>query len=571
MRASRPWAVLFVLVAGACGGEDSPVTVSLAPSLLFPRGLLDGVTKVTVAVYDASAGVDCDATTGKLTRPATPFAQANLGATLGGAPCPSGGKFCGQLSVSKSSTPRLFQAQATAEASADVADGCTKAVVDQSSLSLSIAMVRYQTPAVCGNGKIEATEQCEPPDPTCDAKCHTIEQVLSSTTATGAVSAPFVLWPTQGGDAGRLLAFYGDTTPNGQPTSKGEIGMRVMGDTLAPLPGFASSTFLPSDPAQGAQPQPGLKRLPSAAVVSGQYFVAFEDDSGASGSPDIHLRTMDGAFTAQQPLGQPIVVNGPANGEPGVQTAPAIAAGPNGLVFIAWQDDAAQKIAGRTYRPGTPGTLGPQQDISSGTANSGVQLAATPNGWVAVWTGDGDVKLRSIDPNGNAFGGETTVNDNTLGLQDQPSIAATTDGRFAVVWTDHAGANGADILAQRFTSAAARVPGDQAAPINTTVAGDQLTPHVAATGAAGGAFVAAWLDVPSRHVRARILGAGAAFLANNVDGLTGDFQASVADGRPRAEPTVAIGGAGPFIAIGWTDQSLAGPLGITARRFPAPK
>ena len=123
-------AALGALARGAaCDGAGAPITVSLAPELLFPRGLLDGATKVTVAVYDAALGVDCDATTGKLTAVATPFARSDLATTLAGAPCPSGGKFCGQLTVAKSSTARLFQAQASSAMSADLADGCTKAVI----------------------------------------------------------------------------------------------------------------------------------------------------------------------------------------------------------------------------------------------------------------------------------------------------------------------------------------------------------------------------------------------------------------------------------------------------------
>jgi hypothetical protein len=559
---------------GACGhaADDTAVHVSLAPSLLFPQGLLDGVTKLTVSVYDAASGLDCDPATGKLTQTAKPFAQADLGTSLAGGACPSGGKFCGQLSIAKSGTPRLFQAQAQTTSNPEVADGCTKVVVDQDAQPLKIVMIRNVPPAVCGNKTIESTEQCEPPDPTCDAKCHTTEQLLSTDGASGEKSAPFFLWPAQAGDGGRLLAFFGDKTPNSLSTSRSEISMRVMSDTFAPLANFPSSTYLPNDQAaQTAKPQPGAKSLPSAAVIGSQYFVVFDDDSGTSQTPDIHLRSMDASFTAQQAFGAPVVVNNPPDGEPGIQTAPAIVAGPNGLLFIAWQDDGAQKIAGRTYKPGAPGVLGPQQDISSGSGNKNVQLASTSNGWIAVWEGAGDIKLRSIDANGNAFGSETIVNENTQGQQDHPSIATLADGRFAVVWADHAATNATDIVGQRYTATASKVAGDQAAPVNTTVAGDQTAPRIAGMNAAGGSFAVAWLDGQTRHVRARLLGGSSGFLFNNVDGQSGDFQASIADGRPRAEPVIAVGGASPAIAIGWSDLGAAAPFGIVGRRFPLPK
>jgi hypothetical protein len=43
----------------------------------------------------------------------------------------------------------------------------------------------------------------------------------------------------------------------------------------------------------------------------------------------------------------------------------------------------------------------------------------------------------------------------------------------------------------------------------------------------------------------------------------------LASGDTRANPVVAIGGSGPFIAFAWEDQT-ASPPGIYARRFPLP-
>ena len=560
----------LLVVAAACSGGAEPARVALEPSLVFPQGVLDGVTKLSISVYDAAPGLDCDPKTGKITGTGKPFNQTDLGTTLNGGPCPSGGKFCGQLSIPKADTDRIFQAQASAAASADVADGCTKAVVNQDALPLKIVMIRFVPPAVCGNGTIEATEQCEPPDPTCDPSCHTTEQGLSTSGGAGSKKNLFFLWPTGSGDGGRLLAFFSDTSPNALPTSTGEVSMRVMSDAFAPLAAFPSTTYLPNDPNQfPPAPQPGKKQLPSAAVVGTSTFVVFDDDS--AGTPDIHLRSMDSSFTAKQPFNAPIGINGTSpdgGGETGIQTAPAIAAGPGGALFIAWEDDSAQKIAGRTY---TNGTLGPQQDISSGTGNRNVQLAVTSNGWICVWEGAGDIKMRSIDASGKPFGSETIVNENTQGQQDRPAIASLSDGRFAVVWSDHASTNGADIVLQRYTAAAAKVPGDQSAPANTTVAGDQVTPQIASMNASGGSFVAVWVDSQTSHVRGRLMGGSSGALFNNVDGQAGDFQASATDGRQRANPTVAVGGSSPFIAIGWEDQGSTTPFGVVGRRFPLPK
>ena len=66
-----------------------------------------------------------------------------------------------------------------------------------------------------------------------------------------------------------------------------------------------------------------------------------------------------------------------------------------------------------------------------------------------------------------------------------------------------------------------------------------------------------------------MLGGSAGFLFNNVNGQSTEFQASRTEGRTRANPAVASGGSGPFVAIGWEDKSATG-AGIVARRFPLP-
>jgi hypothetical protein len=70
-------------------------------------------------------------------------------------------------------------------------------------------------------------------------------------------------------------------------------------------------------------------------------------------------------------------------------------------------------------------------------------------------------------------------------------------------------------------------------------------------------------------VRARFLGGAGGFLFNNVTGQASEFQASRADGRTRDAPALAVGGAGPYVVIGWEDKT-AGGAGIVARRFPLP-
>jgi hypothetical protein len=271
---------------------------------------------------------------------------------------------------------------------------------------------------------------------------------------------------------------------------------------------------------------------------------------------------MDGALVAEQGPNNALGINGGAAGEANIQGVPSIAAGPGDHLFIAWEDAGLGKIAGRTLAP--PSTLGSQNDLSTGTGNKGVSVAATPTGWVAVWQSGTGVKLRVVNQDGTPQGSEQTVNEAGT-VSERPRVASLSDGRFAVTWNA-----GGDIFLQRYDAKGAKIPGDQTAPLNDVVKdGEQVTPSVAGTTAAGGSYAVVWLDAGTSHIRGRMLGGSAGFLFNNVNGQSSEYQASRADGRTRANPVVVAGGSGPFVAIAWEDKSATGS-GIVVRRFPLP-
>ena len=236
---------LVSMTGSACSHGSSDARVSLEPALLFPRGVLDGIQKLTVVVYDVAGGIDCDDAaaggTGKAsgTTPTTPkVSQTDLKQTG----CTPPARFCGDLPISRSQTPRVFVATAFGGNGVEAASGCTKVVVDQERLPLTIKMVRSFPPAVCGNGAVEPTEQCDPAgasnDLVCDASCHTKEEWLShgsggaGETSDGSANdkvAPSFAWPSQSGGAGRFLAAFGDKSPKPQT----QITLRVLGDALA--------------------------------------------------------------------------------------------------------------------------------------------------------------------------------------------------------------------------------------------------------------------------------------------------------------------------------------------------
>ncbi|HEY8042310.1 MAG TPA: hypothetical protein VIF15_21050 [Polyangiaceae bacterium] len=584
MRASFvPVAVALVIAGGACEARDAALPLTIGPVLLVPRGLLQSVARVTVREYFAGPAA-CDAPSGAVTGAGSPDATTTLSQTG----CTGGAVWCGSLQVATSDAERVFGAEADDGNGAAIAVGCAQLVVDQQTQPVAITMKRVVPAAVCGDGVLQPTEQCEPPggpkDMVCDAACHTREELLSSVDSTlgvpapgkanpGDRSAPAMVWPGGAAPAGRFVAFWTDKT---DPPDT-HVALRVLGDDLGALPPNAApalaagSVWLTSSSQFPSLPDPNNQQLPAVAFAADarRTFVAFSDDSG--GSFDIAMRTLDANYSAEQAA--PIGVNGAGGaGEPGVQTHPSIALGTNDVAYVVWQS-APQvgpgQIVGRTFdRTRTP-PYGTQVVLSSGSSNQAPVVAALSTGWVVAWQSGSDVVMRAVAPGGQPSGASSVVSAGHHGVQDHPAIAAVGGGddRMAIAWADH-GQNGADIVVQRFDATGAPV-GDSSTPVNDLVAdGDQVTPALAAS-ANGGFFAVAWLDTPSGHVRARLLDASSGFDFNDVTGQDDEFQVSLVDGHTRGNPVAAVGGSGPFVAIAWEDQTPGAP-GIYGRRFPLP-
>jgi len=246
----------------------------------------------------------------------------------------------------------------------------------------------------------------------------------------------------------------------------------------------------------------------------------------------------------------------------------------------------ALEILGYAIDPRTR-KLGSSQMVSStGSGNVRPSLAPLPAtgpaAWVATWRSGNAVEMRLLDsagaPLAGAQGAEQIVSSTAQAEREKKpipssSVASLPDGRFAIVWAGTAlnGGDGGDIFLQRYGADGQPIPGDATVPINDQIVdGIQSLPAIAAEPSAGGSYVVAWIDEASGHVRGRFIGGSAGFLFNHVDGQETEFQASVDDGRQRTQPAVAVGGKGPWVAIGWQDAtgSTVKPPGIYGRRFP---
>lgn len=557
----------------SCGEtREAEPSVAVAPTLVAPRALLDRTDKVALVVHRGE-DAPCDESAGVVTLPATPpLAEA----TLTAGDCADGARFCGELSVDRASTPRTFAATASDSSGAPLARGCTTAVVDSERVSLTLTMRRVLPVTTCGDATVAGLEHCEPPGKgACDDACHTREVVLSvgsagAGTSTGAPTdkfEPALLWPQGAGDTGRFFAFFTDKTPGAL-----EIGMRVrdaaLDEAKSPPAAVGAFLFLPNDPGPGGFPAKAAPRnqsAPAAAFVDGRYYVAFQDDDspGANGL-DIHLRSFDGLLVADQAFGSPVGING-ANGagEPNAQSTPALAAGPNGRLLVAWHDEGGAsgqgRIFARTFQPNA--TLGSQNELSTGTGNKAPSIAATRSGWVVVWESSAGIKLRAVGSDGTPAGLEQVVNERSRGTASAPHVASLGDGRFAVAWLSEG-----SVFLQRFEADGSPVAGDQDVAQSSAEASDG--PSVAAHGANGGLYALAWIDKASGAVTGRFAKAAGGFFFNPVDGSEAPFAVSVTAGRTRRAPVVAIGGDGPHAAFAWEDRSASG--GITTRRLPLP-
>lgn len=566
-RRPRSLGLAFILASGAAGvacASADDARVSIAPTLVAPRALLDRVAKIDLRVMPAES--TCDDATGT----AKDMNQAALSsAELTAAACTGQGSFCGTLSVEQDGKSHAFWARALDANGALFMTACATAKLDKAEVSVSLTLKRYTTPAVCGNSIVDLTEQCEgdnASDVQCD-KCAAVDYELSGTggatqngiTTASVKNAPSIFFGPQ---TGRLFGLFEVAGANI------DIGVRVLDARLQPIgiPTEAKHPFLlPSEPSTfPGTSLTGKQSSPAGAWFANRVYVAYEDDQGPS-APSIRMRIIDDT-TLRATDSQSILVN--AGADVGIQSHPAIAAADFGL-FIVWQDDTTGKLLGRLSS--LAGVLGPVQELSSTGTASHPSVIALPNGFAVVWEASGDVRLRIVGTGGTPSGGEQIVNTVTDGTQGSPSIATLPNGRYAIAWTDKSKAGDANVFVQRFSETGRRVPTDQDAPLQLAAAGDQTDVTIASSLAVDGSYVAAWRDAASGSVRARFLGGNDGFLLNNEDGTEGDFRVSRTDTHVRTNVVIAAGGSPAATVFGWEDADAAGaPTRIVVRRFPNP-
>lgn len=588
--------------AALCLACSTAPSATFSPSgigvqFVAPKALLDDVQSVTLYVVDASvAGVVCDeakgtvgGTTGLIPNEVgtqeTVVKVPLVRTRPGGEPCPNDGAFCSEDIVLPRdvSKPLIFQAVGSANAK-PLAVGCATAAVNSDPFYVTMTMLRYVAPAVCGDGVLQVGEQCEwadgvivEDDPFCDTSCKTTELLLSSDHAgpsnlqitnapAGSKGGVALAW-SQAPDAPNpspLHAVFEDTNFGATGTGP-EVNYRQMGQDLRPIeypPLLSSQIRLPlqGGAIPGFDQRPRTQAAPAIGIMTdGSLVVAYEDDRlSTSANISLTVTSPDVATTRADEVN----IN-----QLGVDacSSPTLAGGPADRALIAWTDNAGRRIRGRIWS--NTGWLWTSDTTLSAQEADSPRAAGWNDGWILAWHGrsnddNDDVLFVQVEANGTV-GAPIVVNKDRAGVQDEPSIAAMPTGEFAVVWHDTG-----RIMIQRFDASGQPLAGDQDAAVNEEAFGAGGQPAIAASTLASGFYAVAW-QTPSGELRGRLLDRTGGYLFNSVDGQTSSFLISRADvDGERAHPAVAIGGAG-HIVFAWQDDS-ADHSGIWARRFPLP-
>ncbi len=574
-------------------------TVSLGLGMTFPEGLLAQASSITLYVFDASLA-KCDGATGHASQIPQSSAQSFPLGTKG---CPAGDAYCATIQLDKDGSTKMFAVEAT-RGSTTIAEGCATKTIDQDPLLVDIQVHRYTPASCCNDGALEPGEQCDPgvaamgagkcqgipEDAVCAGDCTAKEILLSfdDKVAPGLKNGP------PASKSGLAMAFG----PGGATTQTMLRAVYTSTDTVATGGSDVHESFLDQNLYPITDPFPlslqlelpllcsdvtaegGIPRQQTAPAIAPASdatvaVVYLSDEANGGGDFDVLLspQTADGCFDAipctQKSDCQTDCVNGKCapsialNVSSGGCADPHVAPGPSGTVLAVWT--RKQGVFGRIWR--TDGTVGPpSSEIAIAPQGSAARVAGNANGFRVVYQGTGSkdpngIYMKTVSPVGEV-GPEVSVNQVTMGPQDQPNVAMLGDGATIVVWR-----NAGDIYFQRYDAAGKPVEGDQVSRLNTySSAMGQANPAVAGN---SGFFTVAWetTNGAGPNIAARFVGEKSGFGYNTVTWQNDEFIAtSVAQPGTRHQPAVAMG---TWVAIGWEDVSAAHP-GIYVRRFPAP-
>ncbi|GAB5377516.1 MAG: hypothetical protein AcusKO_39780 [Acuticoccus sp.] len=254
--------------------------------------------------------------------------------------------------------------------------------------------------------------------------------------------------------------------------------------------------------------------------LSGGGFVAFFT-RGAGTAQDVYARFFDAAGNATSASFAVATLTDAS------QTAGGIAELADGTVQFVWTSnvtDLGTEVRTRIFdTTGTAVSDETSVNTSGAGTDSDPRIAILEDGTgVVVWfssgaDGDGGgIYARRLDTDGSAIGAEFRVNTTTAGAQTVPDVAAMPGGGFAVVWQGE-DTSGKGIFAQVF-DADGLLAGSEIR-VNTSESGDQADPRL--TAVSSGDVVVSFFNENDYTARYRVLSPDGVAVGDEKTLLTG--------------------------------------------------
>jgi hypothetical protein len=319
----------------------------------------------------------------------------------------------------------------------------------------------------------------------------------------------------------------------------------------------------------------GEQSAPAVAVDgAGNFLVVWQSQGqdNADKSFGVFGRWYDSAGNS---LGSEFLINSTASGD---QKAPSVAIDGSGRAIVTWQSDGQDGDKQGVYYTvldavgDTSGvevrvndvTLGNQQKPAVAVSSDGKYVIA----WEAIDPAGGsdaslDIFAKLYASNGQSLGSEFRVNTDTLRDQVGAQVAMDADGDIAVIWV--AGGipgSGSDIFGQRFSSTGVK-QGSQFRANNTTLA-SQVYGGVAMDGT--GSYMVTWQSVNQDGFAEGIF--GRAYAANGTT-LVDEFVVNTTVEGPQSVPSIAMNAGGKTVVV-WRGKNEEHESALFAQRYLVP-
>lgn len=273
-----------------------------------------------------------------------------------------------------------------------------------------------------------------------------------------------------------------------------------------------------------------------------------------------------------------ILVNTYTNAD---QSTPAISALKDGRVVITWssfqQDGSYEGIFARIFSAtGQPAGAEFQVNQFTNFNQRSPSIATLPNGnFVIVWVSEMQRSDKSVDiygrvfnPNGFPITDEFQIN-TTTNVCANPSVTATADGGFVVVWGQRSPVvrdpsinvafNGWDIMARAYTPGLKAI--GNGVRINSYVYGDQITPKISAI---GNDLFAVWTSIGQDGSREGVFGR---FINFNGQPVGDEFRINTTTVSSQIHPAIASDGARRFLVVWSSFTGIDIGMDLYAQRF----